>query len=287
MNRIYLLCLVAMLTSCSTSGQADGVFVLVKGGIYDRSIVEGLGDGKYQVKDFLISKYELSKGEWKQYLEATGQTDFFNNVSIDRGSFENIDKYSKSDDAAMPSLTFIDAILYCNWRSRNEGLREVYTISGPIPPIQTNYSSDYVMPEITYDVAADGYRLPTAIEWEWAAMGGAAGIKTRWWEKADIHEYEYSWAEGKSEIFPVSSKRANPLGLHHVFANVTERCWDETGVVNSRSGRMERARKGLQIRVLQGNDSRFVPEFFSNGYLDPLGRYYTGMRLARNAPVRQ
>lgn len=268
---------------CVSGQQWPQDFVLVKGGNYDREVVGGIGKGKAKIKDFYISKYELTVSEWKAYLKAIGQINLFEEISVDDHEFIPISKVTKTDDAPMPAINFIEAIQYCNWRSLQEGLQEVYTITGKVPPFQAKYSSKYQMPNITYNTTANGYRLPTAMEWEWAALGGAEGIKSRWWEKIYLLDYEYSRADyWDGYNFPVKSKKPNPLGLYHVFSNVYERCWDE-GIYYDDIKRTSRIIKGVRMFELGGNEKSFDPILIRDGYQDPLSRNSTGIRLVRNA----
>ncbi len=124
---------------------------------------------------------------------------------------------------------------YCNWRSRQANLKPVYTING------TNVSADW---------SANGYRLPTEAEWEYAAraVNGKGGGKVRFGNGKDIadpKEINFDGINGKEAYFitgeyrqkttPVGNFSSNSLGLHDMSGNVWELCWDWYGTYPTNS----------------------------------------------------
>jgi formylglycine-generating enzyme required for sulfatase activity len=71
------------------------------------------------------------------------------------------------------TVSWYDCVEYCNKRSRKEGLRPYYNIDrNKKDPNNTN-KDDVVKWTATINARANGYRLPTEMEWEYAAGGGA------------------------------------------------------------------------------------------------------------------
>ncbi|MBI9050807.1 MAG: SUMF1/EgtB/PvdO family nonheme iron enzyme [Anaerolineaceae bacterium] len=105
-------------------------------------------------------------------------------------------------------VDWYDATVYCNWLSEKAGLMPCFSGKGKFTVCDFN---------------ADGYRLPTEAEWEYAARGGniSKGYIFAGSDNAD----EIAWYD-TDQPQPVGLKKPNELGLYDMCGNMFEWCWD-------------------------------------------------------------
>ncbi|MFN4081874.1 MAG: SUMF1/EgtB/PvdO family nonheme iron enzyme [Saprospiraceae bacterium] len=221
------------------------------------------------VSDFYLGRYEVTVREFKAFVDATGyQTDAekkgWSYVCTDSWEKKagvnwkcdakgNIRPASEMNHPVL-HVSWYDAVEYCNWLSERAGLRKVYTISGG---------------KVVADWNANGYRLPTDAEWEYAARGGSQskGYKyagsnnldeVAWyWENSGDKRLSGEWDFNKMianncRMHPVGEKKPNELGLYDMSGNVWEWCWDWKGAYSSDAKTNPRGPEGGSRRVLRG-----------------------------------
>ncbi len=116
---------------------------------------------------------------------------------------------SKNKDPARPvdSISWFDAIQFCNALSKLRNMKPVYTIEGD---------------QVAWDPSVRGFRLPTEAEWEYAARGGESVIFSGSYE-VDVGWYVQT-SKGRSHA--VGELKPNAWGLVDMSGNVAEWVWD-------------------------------------------------------------
>ena len=214
---------------------AAGNLVLIRGGAFKNIKSNYFGRG-VSVSDFYIGKYDVTQKEW---IEVMGT-----NPSRFRG-----------DDLPVEMVSWYDSIEYCNRRSVKEGLKPYYNINKALKDLNNQPDPrfgdlDTVKWTVTLNKGANGYRLPTEVEWEYAASGGRhsrgytysgsdAVDEVAWyWRNAGDKRLSGAWnwpliEQNHDQTKPVGRKKPNELGLYDMSGDVRQWCWDWQGDLQS------------------------------------------------------
>ena len=227
------LLILLMMPGCRRPKDADDVPQLVKtktgiemvvipGGFFDMGSSKGASDEspvhKVWIDSFWMDRFEVVQEQFKKYQIS------------DPSHFKN-------PKNPLEQINWTDATIYCNERSLAEGLEPCYD--------EETWQCDF---------QANGYRLPTEAEWEYACR---AGTTTKYCFGNDARKLRaYSWFAGNSsgKTKPVGQKKPNLWGLYDMHGNVAEWCNDfysENYYKNSPQKNPRGPAKGRE-RVLRG-----------------------------------
>lgn len=157
-------------------------------------------------------------------------------------------------------VSWYDSVTYCNLRSLKEGLEPYYNIDQETFDSENICEYDNQKWTVTINQQANGYRLPTVEEWEYAASGGSQSKGTKFsgsenadevawhWQNAGNQYLEGDWNWNKIEsnnnkTHPIKAKKPNELGLYDMSGNVREWCFDWYADIENPTG-IYRAWKG-------------------------------------------
>jgi hypothetical protein len=181
--------------------------VIVQGG----TLPVGSTFSGQEAAPFHIGRFETTWGEWKT-VRTWATANGYDIGTVGEGS---------ADNHPVRNVNWYDSVKWLNAKSEMEGLTPVYSVNG------TTYQVGQSIP--AQSNSANGYRLPSEKEWEWAARGGVSS-----------QGYTYSGSNISSSVAwdntnssggtnAVGTKAANELGIYDMSGNVHEWNWDAWG----------------------------------------------------------
>ena len=184
--------------------------VIVNGGKYKPSFF----DEEREVFDIEVCKYLIAQDMWTEIMDTNPSEYKGNRIPVD-------------------TVSWWDALEYCNKLSKKYNLEPVYDLSQREERVlrinQLGGDSEY--PNMADFRKTEGFRLPTALEWEWFAKGGEIAIQD------GTFDYKYSGSDNINEVgwykdnsaskpHDVGTKKPNQLGIYDCTGNLREWCYD-------------------------------------------------------------
>jgi len=216
--------------------------------------------------DYFIGKYEVTFEEYDEFF-------------VHGGRQKPSDCGWGRENRPVINVSWWDAITYCNWLSKKEGLPVAYDDKGNFLDKEGKVTTD--------PSKVLGYRLPTEAEWEYAARGGNKSKGYKYSGSDNVGDVAWYNSNSRSKTQEVGNKKPNSLGIYDMSGNVGEWCSDYYGSYTS-SEKINPFVNSGSNRVYRGGSWRYSAtdvRVANRGFYPPTDTHnFIGFRIARTAP---
>jgi len=213
--------------------------------------------------DFYVGKYPVTFEEYDRYC-------------IENGAEKPYDEGWGRGRRPVISVSWFDAVEYCNWLSEKEGLPIAYYGDGSLLDENRRKTEDIVK--------VKGYRLLTEAEWEYAAKGGNKSMGYNYSGSSSPDSVAWHESNSGNKTHEVGQKKRNELGLYDMSGNVWEWCSDWFGSYSS-SAQTNPYNDSGSFRVFRGGScygNATYSRVANRNFYTPTSTYVIlGFRIAR------